>query len=192
MHLIIYGPEGSGKGTQAKLLAEKLKVPVYTSGDLVRQAAAEDKSPLGDDCRKALTEGKYVDDSNMFQLWENRLQTDEAKKGFLLDGFPRNKKQAEFLFEKVEGYGYGIDRLIYLKLSDAESINRLSLRHRTLFAGSTVNHDDPKRVAQRLKVYREKEEEMLSFFRSKDLILEIDAAGTIEKVHEDIVKALKI
>ncbi|MBI5465612.1 nucleoside monophosphate kinase, partial [Candidatus Gottesmanbacteria bacterium] len=79
MHIIFYGPEGAGKGTQAKLLSEKLNLPILTSGDLVREAAANDPGLLGDICRRALHEGKYVADSEMFVLWKNRLKRKDMK-----------------------------------------------------------------------------------------------------------------
>lgn len=190
MHIILYGPEGSGKGTQAKLLSEKYHVPIYTSGDLVRETAVKDKTELGDVCRKALTDGTYVPDKEMFQLWENRLKTREAKKGFILDGFPRNIIQAVFLIDKITGYGYGIDKAVYLKLSDEDAVARLSKRHRSLFPGSTVNHDDPVRVRQRLASYRLKEKDLLEFFRKKNLLLAVDASGSVEEVSGRIEEGL--
>ena len=117
MHFIFYGPEGSGKGTQAKILAQKKNLPVYTSGDLVIEAAKNDKGSIGMATRKALTEGIYVGDNEMFTLLKNKLRTQEAKKGFILDGFPRNLQQAEFLMQKIDKYGYSIDYVIYLSLS---------------------------------------------------------------------------
>ena len=192
MHFIIYGPEGSGKGTQAKLLAEKLHLKVYTSGDLVREAALKDKGLIGKVCRKALNEGKYVADKSMFVLWRNKLKTEEAKKGIILDGFPRNFNQAEFLFKNIDQYGYTIDKVIYLELTDAEAIERLVKRHRKLFEGSNINHDDPERVKKRLTVYRKKEKKLLSFFKKKQLILEINALGTTDEVFVRIISALQV
>src|SRR3989344_4312194 len=111
MHLIIFGPEGSGKGTQAQLLSKKLNLPIYTSGDLVRQAASKDKGTLGEVCRIALSTGTYVHDQTMYALWELNLRTNEAKKGFILDGFPRNVAQARYLIDKLEEFGYGLKAL---------------------------------------------------------------------------------
>lgn len=191
MHFIFYGPEGSGKGTQAKILAQKKNLPVYTSGDLVREAAKNDKGSIGIAARKALTQGIYVPDSEMFVLWKNRLRTKEAKNGFILDGFPRNIKQAKFLMLKLEKYGYSIDRVIYLSLSEEESIKRLGKRQRKLFEGSAVNHDDPQRVKLRLKTYREQKQLVLDFFKEMGILLEINAEGLVEKVAERISKGLK-
>lgn len=190
MHFIFYGPEGSGKGTQAKILAQKKSLSVYTSGDLVREAAKNDKGLIGNAARKALTQGVYVPDSEMFVLWKNKLRTSQAKKGFILDGFPRNIKQVKFLMEKLARYGYSIDRVIYLLLSDEESVRRLGKRQRKLFEGSTVNHDDPQRVRLRLKTYHQQELFVLDFFKKMNILLEIDAQGSVEEVAEKIEKGL--
>lgn len=191
MHLVIYGPEGSGKGTQAKLLSQKYHLPIYTSGDLVREAAQNDQGLIGQASRLALKEGRYVPDSEMFVLWKNKLKSTQAQKGFILDGFPRNVRQAQFLMEKLEKYGYSIDKVIYLDLPDEVAILRLSKRGRKLFSGSTINHDAPERVRQRLKVYRKSEKELLHYFKGKSLLQKVDADGSVEEVFKRIVGGLE-
>ncbi|MBI3955591.1 nucleoside monophosphate kinase [Candidatus Gottesmanbacteria bacterium] len=191
MHLIIYGSEGSGKGTQANLISEKYQLGVITSGDLVRNEALTNNNHLGKICKDALESGKYVPDSEMFSLWGSKLAGEEAKKGFVLDGFPRNVIQAEFLLTKVKESGYAIDRVIYLKISDEEAIKRLSIRKRQLFAGSSILHDTPERIKSRLSVYREKEKDLLDFFRLKKILTEINGDQTIEKIFQDIVVSLQ-
>lgn len=192
MHLIIYGPEGSGKGTQAKLLSEKLKLPIITSGDLVREAAENNKGKLGDTARKALSSGSYVPDREMFQLWKDMLALPQSRKGFILDGFPRNITQGEFILSETEKYGYTVDCVIYLNLSNSEAIKRLSRRHRKLFAGSNINHDDPKRVKQRLEIYRSSESALLSYFMRKKMVVEINADQRIEDVFSDILRGISL
>ncbi|MBI3380041.1 nucleoside monophosphate kinase [Candidatus Gottesmanbacteria bacterium] len=192
MHLVFYGPEGSGKGTQAKLLSEKLKLPIYTTGDLVREAAANDKTDVGNLCRKVLEEGKYLPDVVVSQLIANKVTGSSAVNGFILDGFPRTKGQAEFLDKTVEKSGFKIDKFIYLNLSDEESVKRLSKRKRVLFGGSNILHDDPKRVRQRLAVYHKNEKDVIDFYTKKNLILEVNAGQTVEKVFRDIVLGLKL
>lgn len=192
MHFVFYGPEGSGKGTQAKLLSQKLGLPIYTAGDLVRDAAANDKSSLGDLCRKVLTGGNYLPDEEISKLIANKLVSSEAKKGFILDGFPRSINQAQFLDKIMQDAGMTLDKLIYLSLTDDEAVQRLAKRNRALFGGSNINHDDPERVKQRLVVYREKENEVLKFYKEKSLLLEINAAQTQDKVFQDIVSGLHI
>ncbi|MBI2611299.1 nucleoside monophosphate kinase [Candidatus Gottesmanbacteria bacterium] len=191
MHIVFFGPEGSGKGTQAKLLADKLNLPLITFGDLVRNAAKDDKGMIGNSARKALTEGKYLPDSEAFVLWKNRLKDSQAEKGFIIDGFPRSIKQAEFLVNNVNKYGYNIDHFIYLMLSDEEAVKRLAKRKRKLFAGSKINHDDPERVRGRLAEYRKKEKEILDFFGRQDIVRKINGEKSIEEVHQDILNQIK-
>jgi len=190
MHIVFYGPEGSGKGTQAKLLAEKLKLPILTSGDLVRDAAANDKGIIGEVCRMALSEGKYVADSEMFVLWKWRLKDEDAKGGWIMDGFPRNLEQAKFLDDKIDKYGYRIEKVIFLKLSEKESIERLLKRARPLHAGSAELHDSPERIKSRLEIYKQSENEVLSYYRDHGVLVEIDAEKPIEDVHKEIMSLI--
>ena len=188
MHIVFYGPEGSGKGTQAKLLAEKLELPILTSGDLVRDAATNDRGIIGDACRQSLSEGKYVADSEMFVLWKWRLKEDDAKDNWIMDGFPRNVEQAKFLDEKLDKYGYKVDRVFYLNLSEEESYKRLLKRGRPLHEGTSELHDSPDRIMQRLTIYKQGEKDVLGYYRQKGVLVEVNADQTIEQVHNEIVK----
>lgn len=189
MHFIIYGPEGSGKGTQAKLLSEKLKIPVITSGDLVREKAKE-KSKLGRLCLTALKEGRYVIDDVMFKLWEEKLAMFRARRGFIVDGFPRNINQAKFLLKTLDKLNLSINKFIYLNLSNVESHARLLKRKRKLFAGSNISHDTTGRINKRLKLYRALEAPVLNFFKEKNLLVEIDANYPIKEVFRSIIGKL--
>lgn len=191
MHLIIYGPEGSGKGTQATLISQNFKIPIITSGDLVRQEAVNNKSNLRKVCQEALLSGQYVDDKNMFVLWENKLNSQEAVAGFILDGFPRNLNQANFLFQKISEFGYKIDRVIFLKISDEEALTRLKKRKRKAFAGSLVTHDTTERIKSRLKKYHELEIPLLRFFQDRNLLLEVDAQRPIGEIYKEIISKLE-
>ncbi len=191
MHIVFFGPEGSGKGTQAKLLSEALKLPILTSGDLVRDAAANDKGIIGEVCRQALAEGKYVADSEMFVLWKWRLKDEDAMDGWIMDGFPRNVEQAKFLDDKLDKHGSKIDKVIYLALSEKESIRRLLARGRPLHPGSTELHDSPERIKQRLEIYQKGEQAVLDFYKNKGVLIEINADQVIEDVHKDIIQKLK-
>jgi len=188
MHIVFYGPEGSGKSTQVKLLAEKLGLSILTSGELVRDAAANDKGIIGEVARQSLAEGKYVADSEMFVLWKWRLKEEDAKGGWIMDGFPRNVEQVKFLDDKLDKYGYRVDKVIYLNLSAEESIKRLLLRKRPLHPGSTETGDTPERIKTRLEMYKTGEKDVLDYYRQKRVLVEINADQPIEVVHSEIMK----
>lgn len=190
MHIIFYGPEGSGKGTQAKLLSKKLDLPLLTSGDLVREAAQKDKGIIGEQARKALLEGRYVPDSEMFVLWKNRLKRDDALKGWIIDGFPRNLKQAMFLIEKIKKYGYKVDKVFHLSISEDETMKRLQKRQRKLFAGSNINHDDPQRIKGRLNEYNKNEKDLLEYFSKLGVLDSINGEDTVDNIHKNVVSKI--
>lgn len=189
MNIIFYGPEGSGKTTQGRLLAKKLKVPHLVSGNLVREAIANDQGWIGDVCRKKLRMGHYVPDTEMFVLWKRKLKKDDVQKGWVMDGFPRNVKQAKFLHDKLRKYGQKVNAVVFLKLSQKESIKRLLARGRKLENGEL--HDSPERIRERLKRYYEAEADVLDFYKKTKTLLIIDAGQTIEKIHREILKKLK-
>lgn len=188
MFFIFYGPEGSGKGTQAKLLSKKLKLPRLVSGDLVRETARKDKGYLGKICEKSLYQGYYVPDSEMFVLWKRRLKMPDVQKGFILDGFPRNLKQVKFLARKLEKYGKKIDLVFYLKVREKESIRRLLKRGRRL--GNGELHDSPERIRSRLREYKKSEAKVLKFYKKRGVLAEINGEGRIERIHQDIMKKI--
>lgn len=190
MHIVFFGPEGSGKGTQAKLLSEKLGIPILTSGDLVRDAATNDKGMIGDVCRSSLSEGKYVPDSEMQVLWKHRLKQDDAKGAWIMDGFPRNVEQAKFLDDKIDKYGYKVEYVVYLDLSEKVSVERLLKRARPLHEGSSELHDSPERIASRLKIYKEGEKDVLAYYQNLGVLHTVNADQTPEQVHNDILQIL--
>jgi len=189
MFIIFYGPEGSGKSTQAKMLAEKLKLPYLGSGDLVRQYSAEDKGIMGDICRESLSLGHYVADSEMFVLWKQRLKDPDVQEGFIIDGFPRNHSQALFLSEKLEKYHKTVNHVFYLAVSEAESVKRLLARGRTNPDG--VLHDSPEKISQRLKMYAEQEADVLKFYEEAGRLHKINGEQTIEQIFKDILAVIK-
>lgn len=190
MHILMYGPEGSGKGTQAKLLSEALSIPIFTSGDLVRDTAATDKGHFGNVCRVALNEGKYVADADMYVLWENKIISAGAAGGWIMDGFPRNVEQAKFLDEKLKNIDAAIDTVVYLNISEEESLKRLVKRARPLHPGSTELHDSPERIKKRLEVYKAGQAGLLDYYRQKGILVEISAEKSVEEVHQDIINVL--
>jgi len=189
MHIIFYGPEGSGKSTQAKLLSEKLNVPALVSGDLVRKYAKEDKGIMGNTCREVFKTGHYVPDSEMFVLWKHRLKEPDTGKGFVIDGFPRNLDQVKFLEEKLEKYNKKEDVVFFLKVSEKESIKRLLKRGRKSPDGSL--HDTPEKIKERLKRYKKEEKQVLKFYKKKRLLRIINGEQSIKEIHNDIMEIIK-
>jgi len=189
MFIIFYGPEGSGKSTQAKMLADKLQLPNLGSGDLVRKYATEDKGLMGNICRETLAKGHYVADSEMFVLWKMRLKEADVQNGFIIDGFPRNHTQALFLADKLEKYGKQINFVFYLDVSEAESIKRLSKRARKNPDGSL--HDTPEKIKERLKIYHQQEADVLKLYQQEGLLKKINGEQTIDQIHQDIIKHIK-
>lgn len=189
MYIIFYGPEGSGKSTQAKMLSQKLGLPYLGSGDLVRKYANEDKGIMGDVCRESLGKGHYVADSEMFVLWKNRLKEEDLQHGWVLDGFPRNINQAEFLDDKLDKYGQKVTVVFYLKIDFEESIKRLLARGRKNPDDSL--HDTEEKIKERLKIYAEGEKNVLEFYKNKHLLIEINGKRSIEEIFQEILEKLK-
>lgn len=184
-NIIFYAPEGAGKSTQAKMLAEKLGVPCLISGDLVRWGAEFDKGLIGDVCREALAKGYYVADSEMFVLWKGRLKQDDTQNGWVIDGFPRNMTQAEFLADKVEKYGKKIDIVFYLKVSEEVSMSRLLKRGRKNPDGST--NDTEELIRERLRRYKAEEADVLAHYKKQGVLVEINGEQDVEAVHQEIM-----
>lgn len=188
MHIVFYGPEGSGKSTQVKLLAETLHLNILSTGDLVRDAAANDKGIIGEVCRQVLEKGTYVPNSEMFVLWKWRLKEDDARAGWIMDGFPRNVEQAKFLDDKIDKYGYKVEKVFYLNLGLEEAVRRLVKRAKPLHPGSTETGDTPDRIKTRLEMYKQGEKDVLEYYREKGMLVEINADQSIEDVHKEIMQ----
>lgn len=186
MRFVFYGPEGSGKGTQAKLLSEKLNIPHLISGDLVRKYAQEDQGIIGTICREALAKGHYVADSEMYVLWKQRLKEPDVKSGWIIDGFPRNLTQAKFLERKVEKYGSKLTAVFYLELPESESIKRLIKRARKNPNGSL--HDSLQLIKKRLSFYNRSKRKVLNYYQNRGILKKIDGNRPIEIIHSDILK----
>jgi adenylate kinase len=188
MHIVFYGPEGSGKGTQANLVAKKLKYPHLISGNLVRKYAKEDRGIMGRICSESLKKGHYVADSEMYVLWKERFKEKDAQKGWVLDGFPRNLSQAKFLERKVEKYSQAIDVVFFLDVSRKESIRRLLKRGRRNPDGAL--HDTPERIRGRLAHYNKGKKAVLNYYKKRGLLVHIDGERSIKLVHKDVMKKI--
>lgn len=172
--ILFVGPQGSGKSTQAKLLAESLPVPVISTGDIFRQIAHQ-KSELAKKVRQILDEGKLVDDQTTAELVKERLNHPDCQRGFILDGYPRR-------MEQIALFDPGFDMVLYLKLSDEEATLRLSGRGR--------EDDTSKLIAERLKIYHQQTDPILEYYLKKGLLKTIDGVGTIEQIQQRIREAV--
>lgn len=179
MVILIIGPSGSGKGTQAGLLAEKLAVPTISMGELMRMEIAKG-SLLGQRAGKYVHRGLWVPAKLTLQVL--RPELDKYPGGFVLDGFPRLIEQWDLLEEYLASRGKRIDKMIYLKIGDGEAVRRLLSRVRT---------DDKREVIeQRLKSFKDTVEPILSRARQLGILEQVDGERSIEAIHQDIMARL--
>lgn len=171
--LIFLGPPGAGKGTQAKKLSESCEVPHISTGDILR-AAVKAKSELGQKAEGYMSAGELVPDDLILDLIRERLTQDDTDNGWLLDGFPRNVEQAEFLSGLLDEIEQSCDCVINLEVPDDELVERMLARGRS---------DDKEDVIRnRLEVYREQTEPLVTFYQGKKLLQSVNGAQTMDEV----------
>ena len=192
MRVVLLGPPGAGKGTQAQIIAGQLGVPAISTGDIFR-ANVSGQTELGVRVKAYLDAGDLVPDEITVAMVKGRLAEPDAKVGFLLDGFPRSIPQAEQLRESLADLGHALDRVLELVVDEDELVRRLSGR-RMLVDGQMVQREDdkPETVRHRLQVYREQTEPLSGFYDSAGLLTRIDAIGEIEEVTARAMKALGV
>lgn len=192
MRVVLLGPPGAGKGTQAQIIAGKLGVPAISTGDIFR-ANVSGKTELGLQVKAYLDAGDLVPDEITVAMVKDRLAEPDAKGGFLLDGFPRSIPQAEQLRDSLAELGHHLDRVLELVVEEEELVRRLSGR-RMLVDGQMVQREDdkPETVRHRLEVYREQTEPLSGFYESEGLLVRIDAIGEIGEVTARALKALGV
>jgi adenylate kinase len=182
MRVVLIGPPGSGKGTQAALLAEQLAVPAVSTGDLFR-AHIGDGTELGLQAAAFAAAGDLVPDEITLAMVAERLVRPDCRNGYLLDGFPRTIGQAEHLREELVARGKELDAVLELVVDDEELVQRMSTR-RVLVAGvwSVREDDKPETIRLRLAVYRELTAPLVDFYTAAGLLLRIDATGDVATV----------
>lgn len=200
MRMVLIGPPASGKGTQAKWIAEYYGIPRISTGDMLRKHVAE-QTDLGKAAQESMNQGQLVSDDIVIRMMDQRLREDDCREGFLLDGYPRTMRQAKALDESD-----GLDVVLYLEVDDEEIIKRMSGRRvcpKCEAVYHTIN-DPPKvegvcdkcgadliirkddreeTVRKRLEVYKEETSPLISFYSEKGSLRRVDAGGSIEETN---------
>ena len=185
--LVMLGAPGSGKGTQAALLVEALDLPHISTGELLR-AAVKAGTLLGQKAKEVMDRGELVSDEIMLGLIEERLSEDDAKTGFILDGFPRNLVQAEALDEMLERIGQPVNEALQIDVDAEMVIQRIAKR-----AAEEGRSDDSEKVARkRMKVYQEQTAPVVDYYARKGLLSRVLGHGTVDEVFQRIRGVLRI
>ncbi len=184
-NLLIVGPPGAGKGTQAVRIAEALGIPAVSTGDIFRQNI-KDRTELGQRVSAILDAGEYVPDSLTNELVDDRLAQDDAEQGYLLDGYPRTAGQVEFLDGVNLRRGEQLDAVIRLVADTDEVVRRLLAR-----AQEQGRSDDSEAVIRhRLEVYERETAPLIAIFAERGLVVEVDGIGAVDDVTERILAGL--
>ena len=186
MNVLLLGPQGSGKGTQAKRISEEYGVPHIATGDMLR-ATIEADTPLGRTLKPILDSGQLVSDDLMIQLIRNRLEEPDAAEGFVLDGFPRTWAQARALDAMLREIGRDLDVVFVLQTSDGVSTERLLKRARE----ESRPDDTPEVIAERLATYHRETEPLVEHYRTSGNLVGIHAARSINEVFSEIQDTLE-
>jgi adenylate kinase len=191
VRVVLLGPPGAGKGTQAQIIAGRLGVPAISTGDIFR-ANVSGETDLGLQARSYMDAGDLVPDEITVAMVKDRLAEPDAKSGFLLDGFPRTIAQAEQLRDSLRELGNNLDCVLEMVVEEDELVRRLSGR-RVLVDGEWVQRDDdkPETVRHRLQVYREQTAPLSGWYDTEGLLTRIDAIGAVEEVTERAMSALE-
>lgn len=182
INLILFGPPGSGKGTQAANLVDKYKLVHISTGDLFRYELSND-TPLGIKAKEFMSKGELVPDEITIGMLENKVNKHPNSNGFIFDGFPRTIPQAEALENLMSSKGTGIDSLISLKVNKEEVVNRILERGKT---SGRADDTDRSIVENRFNVYDNETRPVFEYFDKKGLSVEVDGMGKIDDVFERI------
>jgi adenylate kinase len=185
MQLVIMGPPGAGKGTQATLIAEHYGIPAISTGDMFRAMKTAD-TPLARQVREIMESGGYVSDEITNAIVTDRLAQQDCERGFLLDGYPRTVQQVQTLDDYLTETKRPLNAAISL-LADTEEVVARLLR-RAVIDGRSDDNEETIRV--RLQVYAEQTEPLLEVYRSRGLLIEVDGHGEIQEVSERVFAAL--
>jgi adenylate kinase len=217
MRIVLLGAPGSGKGTQSQRLVERVGIPQISTGDLLRAAVAKG-TELGRLAKEAMDSGRLVDDSLVLGMIRERLREPDARRGFILDGFPRNLAQAHALDHLLESLRQPLDAVVQLEVDYGELVRRISGRRTCADCGRVFNlltsppggasvrcsvsqqahrlvqrpDDNEATVAERLRVYDEKTRPLIDFYRARGLLRVINAEGDLDAVTRRLAQALDV
>lgn len=212
--VVLLGPPGAGKGTQAKVLQEKLDACQISTGDILRQAVAE-QTPLGKQAAQYIDRGALVPDDVIVKLVGERLKEKDCERGFILDGFPRTIPQAESLDGILKQMGLSLNRVLSVQVPRSVIIERLAGRRNCKNCGAMSHvvfsppkktgvcdycggdlyqrHDDEEEtVGNRLKVYEEQTAPLVNYYRQRSVLREIDGVGSIDEISARVARALEM
>ena len=215
LRLVLFGPPGAGKGTQAHLLRDKLNLAHISSGDLFRNNL-NNKTPLGLKAAEYMNQGQLVPDEVTIDIVLDKVLSLNSAEGFILDGFPRNRNQAEVLEKALTQRSRNIDKVVHIDVSQEEVVRRLSGRYicRDCQAPHSVDamnlsqndtkcaqcggeiyqreDDIAEAVQKRIQVYHDETVPVLDFYRDRDLLLDVSGLNSVEKVNQDVLSGLGI
>lgn len=213
MNLIFLGPPGAGKGTQAKLVSDKIGIPQISTGDILRQAV-KDATPMGKEAQTFMEKGELVPDRVVIGIIEERLQQPDCKGGYILDGFPRTEVQADALSKTLEQFGSAIDHVINIKVADEELVGRLTGRrtckdcqepYHVMFSppktegvcdkcgGELIQRKDDQEetIRERLRVYQQQTAPLIAYYEKLGLLRDVPGVGEIEDIFNSICQVLE-
>jgi len=187
MRLIIMGPPGAGKGTQAKFVAEHFGIPAISTGDIFR-ANVSRGTPLGLEAQRFMDAGEYVPDEVTNRMVRNRIDEEDAAPGFLLDGYPRTLAQVEELDGMIAFTGHSLDGVVVLTVDAEEIVQRLLQRAQV--EGRPDDTEDV--IRRRQELYAEQTEPLIGVYRDRGLLIEVDGMGEVADVTARIFDALDV
>jgi adenylate kinase len=187
MRLLIMGPPGAGKGTQAKFVAAHFGIPAISTGDIFR-ANVSQGTPLGVEAKRYMDAGEYVPDEVTNRMVRNRIEEPDAAGGFLLDGYPRTLAQVEELDDMVKHTGHKLDAVVVLTVDQEEIVQRLLQRAQT-----EGRADDTEEVIRRRQeVYAEQTQPLIEVYKQRGLVREVDGLGEVDEVTKRVFAALDV
>jgi adenylate kinase len=187
MRLLIMGPPGAGKGTQAKFVADHFSIPAISTGDIFR-ANVSQGTPLGVEAKRYMDAGEYGPDEVTNRMVRNRIDEPDAEHGFLLDGYPRTLAQVEELDGMIEHTGHQLDAVIVLTVDSEEIVQRLL--QRAEIEGRADDTEDV--IRRRQEVYVEQTHPLIEVYKSRGLVHEVDGLGEVDEVTKRIFSSLNL